>query len=78
MPDVPPDEIADALVYCREARSREQAARDNVRFCRDDLAAAVLEASEAGHSYATIGDVIGLSKQRVGELIDRARATPAL
>ena len=72
MPDTPDD----GLSAVRAARKREEEARDHVRFARDDLAAAALAASEAGHSYAAIGTAIGLSKQRVGELIDRARNAP--
>ena len=70
--------LADGLEAVRQARAREEEARDHVRFARDDLAAAALAASEAGHSYAAIGTAIGLSKQRVGELIDRARDTATL
>jgi DNA-directed RNA polymerase specialized sigma24 family protein len=60
------------LVDVREARARETAALEDLRSARDDLAAALLDASEAGHTYARIGDAVGMSKQRVRELIDRA------
>lgn len=48
-------------------------ARDRVERARLAYEESILEASEAGHSYSEIGEELGLSKQRIGELVARAR-----
>lgn len=50
-----------------EARALEEA-RAQERRRRERLTAAILEARAAGHTLAEIGEVLGLTRQRVMQL----------
>lgn len=62
-------EIGAALTRVEEARARETTAERELDAARTALISALREAHELGASYGQLGDLIGLSRQRVAELV---------
>lgn len=50
-----------------------QAARENLRTANVNLVEAVREARDLGMTLQAIGDVLGVTKQRVGQMLDAER-----
>lgn len=65
----PMPEIADKLVEVGRAAAELRAAEDEVAAARQRFREALRAAHNAGASYALIGRVVGLSRQRVARII---------
>lgn len=60
---------ADSLKACRKENASLQRIRERERVQRTKLRRALIAAREDGHSLASIGDQLGVSAQRVDQLI---------
>ncbi len=65
-PAVPGDPLLSRLLRARE-RIREQEA--DLTAARREFRAALVAAHEGGHSYTAIGRALGVTRQRVAEMI---------
>jgi DNA-directed RNA polymerase specialized sigma24 family protein len=65
---VPDEELLRQVVRARERIGEREA---SVMEARRELREALIAAHEGGWSYAAIGRVLGISRQRVAELISR-------
>jgi len=64
----------DPLERVRRAAAKAEAAEVSRQEAREQLRQAVVEAHEGGHSYTAIGRVLGVSRQRVAELVQQERS----
>jgi DNA-directed RNA polymerase specialized sigma24 family protein len=64
----------DLLERVRKAAAKADAAEASRQEAREQLRQAVVEAHEGGHSYTAIGRVLGVSRQRVAELVQQERS----
>ena len=64
----------DLLERVRKAAEKAEAAEASRQEAREQLRQAVVEAHEGGHSYTAIGRVLGVSRQRVAELVQQERS----
>ena len=62
------------MVTMTTGRERERQWNDAIRDEADERARPILQLLAAGMSYAQIGREIGITKQRVGDIVRRARA----
>jgi|Tabmets5t2r1_1033131.scaffolds.fasta_scaffold137847_1 hypothetical protein len=62
-------EIGAALVRVEEAHARETAAERELDAARTELVLALREAHERGATFGQLGELVGLSRQRVHELV---------
>jgi hypothetical protein len=62
-------EIGAALTEVEEIRAREVAAEQALDAIRQELVPALRRAHELGATYGQLGDLVGLSRQRVHELV---------
>lgn len=60
---------AETLKIVRKRNTSLQRIRDRERAARDELRRALVAAREDGHSLASIGEQLGVSAQRVDQLI---------
>jgi DNA-directed RNA polymerase specialized sigma24 family protein len=63
--------VEDLLERVRKAAETAAAAEASRQDAREELRRVVVEAHQGGHSYAAIGRVLGVSRQRVAELIQQ-------
>jgi DNA-directed RNA polymerase sigma subunit (sigma70/sigma32) len=59
---------AETLSEVRAAHERLELIRAEELAARQELRAAIVDARAAGHTLVAIGEVLGLSKQRVDQL----------
>lgn len=64
-----PMPIADRMAEVEKAAERLRAAEDDLDEARQAFRSALREAHRAGASYAMLGRAVGLSRQRVAELV---------
>ena len=64
-------EVADRLAAVTKALEGVRAAEDDLDAAREDLRTAIREAHRAGASYGLLGQLTGLSPQRVAQLAKR-------
>ena len=64
----------DLLERVRKAAEKAEAAEASRQEAREQLRQAVVAAHEGGHSYTAIGRVLGVSRQRVAELVQQERS----
>jgi DNA-directed RNA polymerase sigma subunit (sigma70/sigma32) len=62
---------ASSLTRVRRASAKVQRAEEGVRAARRELRAAILSARNDGESLASIARTLGVSRQRVSQLLDR-------
>jgi hypothetical protein len=62
---------ANSLTRVRRASAKVQRAEENVRVARSELRAAILAARKDGESLAAIARALGVSRQRVSQLLER-------
>jgi DNA-directed RNA polymerase specialized sigma24 family protein len=62
-----------AAAPCARAAEKRQRAEENVRHAQRELEAAIVDAHRAGESYSAIGRVLGISRQRVAQIVERAK-----
>jgi DNA-directed RNA polymerase sigma subunit (sigma70/sigma32) len=62
---------ANSLTRVRRASAKVQRAEENVRAARSELRAAILAARKDGESLAAIARALGVSRQRVSQLLER-------
>lgn len=62
-------EIGVALTRVEEAHARETVAERELDAARTELVSALKEAHERGATYGQLADLVGLSRQRVAELV---------
>jgi hypothetical protein len=64
-------ELARAIQAVSEASDRAQAAEQSLDQARAELADALERAYKAGASYALLGRLVGLSRQRIAKILER-------
>jgi predicted XRE-type DNA-binding protein len=62
---------ADPLVRVRRAAAKVKTAEENVRRARRELRAAIAAARKNGESQAAIARALGVTRQRVSQLLER-------
>jgi len=63
--------VDDLLERVRKAAETAATAEASRHQAREDLRRAVVEAHQGGHSYTAIGRVLGVSRQRVAEIVQQ-------
>lgn len=63
--------VDDLLERVRKAAETAAAAEASRQQAREDLRQAVVDAHQGGHSYTAIGRLLGVSRQRVAELVQQ-------
>jgi hypothetical protein len=63
--------VADPLTVLGQATRKVQRAEENLRQSRRELHEAMRAAHAAGISYSAIGRVVGVSRQRVAQIVER-------
>lgn len=64
-------ELANLLTACTEAQEELRNAEVALDVARHRLSEAVRQAHEAGASLTLLGKLLGLSRQRVAQLVER-------
>ena len=62
------------LARVAHARARTQKLERDLSAARNELRDAIIDAREAGESFTAIARVLGVSRQRVTEVVERGRS----
>lgn len=64
--------LSPALSRIARAVAARDRAEDGLRQARRDLERAIVTAYQAGESYSAIGRVVGITRQRVAQIVEGA------